>query len=212
MSGPVHAIIISQGSELTRGEIQDSNARFLAAALTARGVTIVGIEVSPDEPGLIAAALGRAAGRAELVICTGGLGPTVDDRTAEAVGIAFGMPLEMREDALGQIVAHWERRGRRMPEASRKLALLPKGCAILANPIGTAPGFRVRTGGTDLYFLPGVPHDKVTLRTARHRTPSDSVCLPECRTSKARAEGEGAHCAERILTGICPSPQPAIAL
>ena len=95
--------------------------------------------------------------RAELVIITGGLGPTGDDLTREGIAAAIGQPLEESADALGRIRAFFERWRRDMPESNRIQAMIPKGCTVIPNPRGTAPGIAYQNGTRRLYSLPGVP-------------------------------------------------------
>jgi nicotinamide-nucleotide amidase len=151
--------VLSIGTELTRGELVNSNAAWLGAELTAIGFEVVEHLVIDDDRARIASALAGLKERTRVVVATGGLGPTTDDLTTEAVASALGVPL-LRDDAsLEHIRRRFERAGRTMTASNAKQADFPEGADILPNPIGTAPGFGVRLGDCVAYFLPGVPHE-----------------------------------------------------
>lgn len=152
-------VIVSQGDELTTGAVADTNAAFIAGRLWDLGLTVRRVMTAPDELAEITAVLAAAAGLAPIVICTGGLGPTRDDLTAEAAAAAFGRELRLNAEALAQVEAAFVSRGRVMNPTNRKQAVLPEGASILENRWGTAPGFRVDHAGTALFFLPGVPRE-----------------------------------------------------
>jgi len=157
---PSHAFIISQGEELLTGQTVDTNANYLADQLTRLGLSVRGAITAGDRIDAIARAFVLAGREAEVVLCTGGLGPTSDDLTAEAVVEAFGGGLMLNPTALNQIRARYVARGRPMAACNEKQALLPQGATLLPNPLGTAPGFMVQTvGGCRVFCLPGVPHE-----------------------------------------------------
>jgi len=151
--------VVSQGEELVSGSTVDTNAGWIAREMRDRGFEPGRFTVVGDVRDHIRDVLSEAAGRAEVVICTGGLGPTTDDLTAEAAAEAFRTTLALDEVALGQVEARYASRGRVMPPANRKQALLPVGCSVLENRWGTAPAFRIEHEGCVLYFLPGVPSE-----------------------------------------------------
>ena len=134
------AEIFSQGDEVVTGEIVDTNAAWLAEALTGMGFEIARHTAVGDRLDELIQLLREIAERADLCVCTGGLGPTCDDLTAEAVSRAFGRPLAMDSVALGQIEDWFRRMGRNMSAVNRKQALLPAGAVRLDNAWGTAPG------------------------------------------------------------------------
>lgn len=152
-------VIVSQGDELTTGAVADTNAAFIAGRLWDLGLTVRRVMTAPDELAEITAVLAAAAALAPIVICTGGLGPTRDDLTAEAAAAAFGRALALDPEALAQVEAAFVSRGRPMNPTNRKQAVLPVGASVLENRWGTAPGFRVDHEGTALFFLPGVPRE-----------------------------------------------------
>lgn len=155
----IEAVILSQGDELLTGQTVDTNSAWLADRLWALGVPVRRGMSAPDRMNDLVDILRLAAGLAPVVVCTGGLGPTRDDLTAEAVGLAFDRPLALDAEALAQVHARYATWGRKPNEAAEKQALLPKGAIVLENRWGTAPGFRVDVGGTSLYFMPGVPRE-----------------------------------------------------
>jgi len=151
--------VLSIGTELTRGELTNSNAAWLGAELTALGFEVTEHAVVDDDRGRIVDALKRLALRARVVVSTGGLGPTTDDVTTEAVATALGAPLARDAASLDHIRRRVERAGRTMTASNAKQADFPAGADILPNPIGTAPGFGVRIGECVAFFLPGVPRE-----------------------------------------------------
>ena len=153
------AEIFSQGDEVVTGEIADTNAAWLAEALTGMGFDIARHTTVGDRLEALIDVLREISARADLCLCTGGLGPTCDDLTAEAVSRAFDLPLTMDPVALGQIEDWFRRMGRDMPAVNRKQALLPEGAVRLDNAWGTAPGFAVTAGRCRFYFMPGVPRE-----------------------------------------------------
>lgn len=149
--------LLSIGTELTRGELVDTNAAWLSAELTATGFSVVEQCTVSDDVNSIASAIQRLAGRAGLVISTGGLGPTSDDLTSEAAAAAAGLELERNTTAIQRLRLRYEARGIELTEARLSQADYPKDSELLDNPVGTADGFVVRVSDTPCFFLPGVP-------------------------------------------------------
>lgn len=153
------AEVLCIGSELLLGNILNSNARWLAEALAALGIPHFRQTVVGDNGQRLQEAVREASRRCRLLITTGGLGPTTDDLTTQAIADCFGQSLELREDVLDTIMARYKaRRGQPIPASNRKQALLPKGATVIPNPAGTAPGmiWEPRPGFVVLTF-PGVP-------------------------------------------------------
>jgi nicotinamide-nucleotide amidase len=155
--------VLSIGTELTRGELVNSNAAWLGAELTAIGFEVVEHVVVDDDRARVVSVLAGLKERARVVVATGGLGPTTDDLTTEAVASALGVPLVRDDASLEHIRRRFERAGRTMTASNAKQADFPDGADILPNPIGTAPGFGVRLGECVAYFLPGVPQEMATM-------------------------------------------------
>jgi nicotinamide-nucleotide amidase len=155
------AEIIAIGSELLLGETVDTNSAYIARQLTSLGVNLFRKAVIGDNQSRIAQAIAEALGRADLVICTGGLGPTVDDMTREAVAMALGRELERRDELVAQIEARFSAMGRTMSPSNLRQAYVPggPGVTVIENPRGTAPSFVVEDARGTVIVLPGVPHE-----------------------------------------------------
>lgn len=154
------AEILSIGSELTVGETRDTNAGELAAALTAEGVIVGRIVALPDRLDIVSGAFTTAFERADLVVSTGGLGPTPDDLTRESIAQAVGETVEVDPELEAWLRGRWERRGIPMPEINVKQAWRIPSCEPLANPNGSAPGWFVsRPDGGVAVALPGPPRE-----------------------------------------------------
>jgi nicotinamide-nucleotide amidase len=151
--------VLSIGTELTRGELVNSNAAWLGAELTSVGFEVMEHAVIDDDVARIVEALRRLSARASVVVATGGLGPTSDDVTAKAVAAALNVGLARDESSLEAIRRRFEKAGRTMSPSNEKQADFPQGAEVLPNAAGTAPGFAVRMGKCTLYFLPGVPRE-----------------------------------------------------
>jgi nicotinamide-nucleotide amidase len=155
----MRAEIISTGTELLLGQIDDTNATYLARQLRDLGIDLFFRTTVGDNELRIAGALDLALSRADLAIMTGGLGPTVDDVTREAVARVTGRPLVLHPELLAQIEAFFCRVGSRMTDNNRRQACLPEGCIPIENPVGTAPAFIVEDEKGTIITLPGVPHE-----------------------------------------------------
>jgi len=151
------AEILGVGTELLYGETLDTNTAEIARSLKPYALKVERTLRVADEVAPLAREVEEAFARARLVVLSGGLGPTPDDVTREAVALALGEPLELDEAVLGEIEAFFRARGRAMPEANRKQAMRIPSATWLKNPRGTAPGWWVRKGGNDLVLLPGPP-------------------------------------------------------
>jgi nicotinamide-nucleotide amidase len=150
---------IAIGDEILRGEVVDSNSAYLGAALLQAGLRLARAHALADEIDEIAGALRAAAERAHAVVVSGGLGPTADDRTAEAAALAFGRPLALHAPTLDRIRSIFAARGYPLTPNNEKQALVPEGAEVIENPKGTAPAFALKAGGCELFFLPGVPRE-----------------------------------------------------
>ena len=155
----IEVVLLAQGNELTTGQTVDTNSNWLATKLWALGLTVRRVICAPDRMDDLVEILRDSARLAAVVISTGGLGPTRDDLTAEAVSRAFAQPLRLDEGAMAQVEARYRTFNRTMPEVNRKQAILPEGARVLENRWGTAPAFSVEAEGAILYFMPGVPRE-----------------------------------------------------
>lgn len=153
------AEIITIGTEILLGEIVDTNTRHIARVLRGLGVDLYRTITIGDNLDRIASAIRESMERAEIVITTGGLGPTVDDPTRDAVARAVGVQTEFREELWEQVVAVIGRYGRKPAENQKRQAYVPKGAIAINNPVGTAPAFIVETERNAVISLPGVPRE-----------------------------------------------------
>jgi len=155
----MNAQILSIGNELTLGQTVDTNAPWLAQRLADAGILCTRQVTVADDRADIAREIADAAQSADLLLVTGGLGPTPDDLTREALADAMNVELEFRPECFAQIEAYFQSRGRPMHPQNRRQAMCPRGATPLSNPHGTAPGVRARIGRTDIYLMPGVPRE-----------------------------------------------------
>ena len=173
-------MILVIGSELLTPQKLDTNSLFLTEQLNAHGVAVRYKLVVGDDEDDLATAIRDAVSRADLVVTTGGLGPTDDDVTRMAVAKAFGLALREDPDVVSLIRTRFQSLGLEMPDLNRRQALVPDGAAILPNPRGTAPGLWIERGDVICLLLPGPPRElcpmfeevlsaRIAERTAGHR-------------------------------------------
>ena len=158
------AEIIAVGTELLLGNITNTNASEISRALSAVGVNVFWHTVVGDNPERLREALDIARKRADVILTTGGLGPTYDDLTKQTVCETFGKPLVLREDVLEHIRTYFARNVHlTMPENNRQQAEFPADCVIFDNPVGTAPGCAFEAEGVHVLMLPGPPFEMRTM-------------------------------------------------
>ena len=154
------AELIAVGTELLLGNIANTDAQILSEKLSALGITVLHHTVVGDNPERLAEALETARRRADIIITTGGLGPTYDDLTKQTICRTFGRELELHQDILEEIRTWFETKlGKRMPENNVQQAMLPVNCTVFDNPVGTAPGCAFQEGGVHVLMLPGPPFE-----------------------------------------------------
>jgi nicotinamide-nucleotide amidase len=153
------AEIIVVGSEFFTRFKPDSNSLWLTEQLERRGVKVLAKRIVADDLGSLTAAYRETAARVDLVVSTGGLGPTEDDRTRDAISAALGLPLIFHQEIVDDIGAKFALRGRVMAENNERQAYIPQGAEVLDNPNGTAPGFYLAAGPAMLLVLPGPPRE-----------------------------------------------------
>lgn len=164
---PIHdAEILAVGSELLVGETRDTNSGDLARALTELGVEVLRSSQLPDDLGVVSEALAAALTRADLVVTSGGLGPTPDDLTREAVAAVLGLEPEVDPDLARWLEQLWARRGLPFPASNIKQAWLIPGAEALPNPNGTAPGWWLDTSDAVIVALPGPPRELLPMWSA----------------------------------------------
>jgi competence/damage-inducible protein CinA-like protein len=157
----MQAEIISIGEELLSGDtdIVDTNSVFIAKQLRAIGVRVVYKTTVGDHEERIAEVILNALGRADFLITTGGLGPTVDDMTRQGIAVAVNQPLDLNQTLLDGIAEKFKKFGVRMSDNNRVQAMLPRGATPIDNPVGTAPGFITQYAGRVIFSVPGVPRE-----------------------------------------------------
>jgi competence/damage-inducible protein CinA-like protein len=153
------AEIITIGTEILLGEIVDTNARDIARKLRDAGIDLYRKTTVGDNVNRISMAIQQAMERCEVIITTGGLGPTVDDPTRQAVAQAIGVELEYRPELWRQIKDRFKRFGRIPTENNKRQAYIPAGATAIENAVGTAPSFLVESSGVVIISLPGVPRE-----------------------------------------------------
>ena len=185
----MRAEIISIGDEILYGQIADTNSPFIAEKLTGEGIEVIFSTSVGDDINKIAEAFSTAGSRADVIIATGGLGPTSDDLTKKAVVKVFRRNLVFHEEILKEIEKSFEKRGLSMPKINQNQALLPQGAKPLANRWGVAPGIFIEEGNSLFFVLPGVPLEmrwmleNEVLPILRSRKPESFVIQRKLRTT-----------------------------
>ena len=152
MQNPTAAMLVI-GDEILSGRTRDSNLHHIAGALTAAGIDLVEARVVPDDHARIVAAVNDLRGRVDHLFTSGGIGPTHDDITADAIAAAFGVAIGVRDDARALLAAHYQRTGLPLTEARLRMARIPDGAVLIDNPVSAAPGFSVG----NVHVMAGVP-------------------------------------------------------
>jgi competence/damage-inducible protein CinA-like protein len=208
------AEIITIGTELLLGDIVDSNAASLGRALRSIGLDLFRTSSVGDNPERIAAAVTEASRRAQVVITTGGLGPTVDDATREGIARALQRPLEFHPELWQQIRHRFAQFGRTPTENNRRQATLPQGAVAIENPVGTAPAFWLGQASGVIIALPGVPGEMQALLEAfvlpflRDRYPGAGVI----RSRLLRTAGAGESWIDDQIQDLETRPNPTVGL
>jgi nicotinamide-nucleotide amidase len=155
-----NAVILSTGDELTTGKVLDTNSAVIAGQLFLLGIKVAAVLKVGDDPGKLLWAFARASELGDLIIGSGGLGPTADDLTTEMIARFIGQPLVRDEQVATGLKSRFAARGIPWTDNNLKQALFPKGAVIVPNPVGTAPGFHVTVGeNKHLFWLSGVPQE-----------------------------------------------------
>jgi nicotinamide-nucleotide amidase len=208
----MRAEIVSVGTELLLGHITDTNASWLAQQLSQLGIDNYYVSAIGDNLGRLTEHLQRAWERSELIVITGGVGPTEDDLTREAISALLGEPMVVQPDLEVALRAFFARRGVSMPESNVKQATLIASARVLENPVGTAPGWWVERDGRVIVAMPGVPGEmfrmwehQVVPRLRQRQ--GGSVILT--RTFKVVSLGESA--VEELLKPLLAQTNPTIA-
>ena len=152
MSNPTAAMLVI-GDELLSGRTRDANMHYLAQELTKVGITLCEVRIVRDDQASIVAALNALREAYDTVITSGGIGPTHDDITADCVAAAFGVSIDIRDDARALLQAHYDSRGIEFNAARQRMARIPDGATLIENPVSIAPGFSIG----NVHVLAGVP-------------------------------------------------------
>lgn len=155
----MNAEILAVGTEIILGDILNTNARYLSQRLSLEGINVFFHTACGDNPARLSSALDIALDRSDMVIMTGGLGPTYDDLTKETVAGKFGLPMELHQPSLERIEGFFTRMGRPMTDNNRKQAMMPRGALVFENQWGTAPACAIDEGGKIVIMLPGPPRE-----------------------------------------------------
>lgn len=157
------AEIICVGTELLMGQVLNTNEQFIAAHLTEAGIALNHSSVVGDNPERLKELLNLAKSRADIIIMTGGLGPTDDDLTKETVAQSFGKKLVFHPECMDKMIAYLKEAGRNLTKNNEKQAYLPEGCIVVENNNGTAPGCIIEEGNKAAVMLPGPPREMVPM-------------------------------------------------
>ena len=152
MPNPTAAMLVI-GDEILSGRTRDANMHHLATRLTETGIDLREVRVVSDDHDAIVAAVRALSAAWDHVFTSGGIGPTHDDITADAIGAAFGVAVDVREDARALLQAHYDRSGSELNAARLRMARIPNGAALIDNPVSTAPGFTLG----NVHVMAGVP-------------------------------------------------------
>ena len=153
MQNPTAAMLVI-GDEILSGRTRDANMHFLAGELTQHGIDLREVRIVSDVHSAIVAAVNALRGAFDHVFTSGGIGPTHDDITADAIAAAFGVGIDVRADARALLAAHYARSGTELNAARLRMARIPDGAALIDNPISTAPGFTLG----NVHVMAGVPN------------------------------------------------------
>lgn len=213
MTATLTAAVVAIGDELLLGDVINTNAAWLGAALASVGVPVVSSVMVGDDLAPLEQAVRRALTDADVVILTGGLGPTSDDRTRTAVAAVAGVPLERSaaiEDKVRRLYASYD-----VPMVAEQVLVqadVPRGATALDNPAGTAPGLRLQLGDALLYALPGPPHElhAVFDGSVRGELAERSGTVLITRTLRTAGLGESAVAA--LVEPVVSPPPPGVAL
>jgi nicotinamide-nucleotide amidase len=205
----VRAELLSIGTELLLGQIVDTNSAYLAGRLARLGIDLLHTSTVGDNLGRATDTLQRAIARSDLVVCTGGLGPTEDDLTREAIAAALAETPAVDPTLATELEAWFAGRGAPMPERNRKQAWLIPSARALSNPLGTAPGWDVRRNGKRIVAMPGVPREMTRMWEVEVEPTLGDGSMLRWRTLKLLGIGESS--VEEALDELVRSTAPTVA-
>jgi nicotinamide-nucleotide amidase len=207
----MRAYIISIGSELIQGALTDTNATWLAREFISQGIELLHVVQVSDDLDRLTRTLRQAASEADLVVCTGGVGPTDDDLTREAIAALAGETPEVDSRLLETIRAYFTQRGLEMAERNAKQAWLIPSAEALPNPVGTAPGWFVRSGDAVIVAMPGVPREMFRM-WKEQALPRIAPLLPNrvFRSTNLRTLGIGESAVAQVLGDLTKQTNPYV--
>ena len=207
----MRAYVLSIGSELMGGHLTDTNSTFLAQELAAQGIELLHVVQVGDDLERLTRTLSTALDDADLVICTGGIGPTDDDLTREAICALAGETPVVDEDIVTGIREFFAQRGLEMPERNAKQAWVIPCAEVLPNPVGTAPGWLARIGDSMVVAMPGVPREMFRMwREQALPRISSRLTGRVYRSANLRTLGIGESAVSQLLGELTRRPQPYI--
>jgi nicotinamide-nucleotide amidase len=165
MTKTILAELLTIGDEILYGQIVDTNSQWMSVELSNAGIKVIRKTTVGDQEDEIIAAFAEAEKRADIILITGGLGPTNDDLTKPCLAKYFDCKLEMHQEALAEVTAFFVQRGRELTEVNRQQAALPVCCEKITNSLGTAPGMWFDRNGKVFVSMPGVPHEMKRMMT-----------------------------------------------
>lgn len=207
----MRAYILSIGTELVHGRLTDTNATYLAQELLRAGIELLHVIQTGDDLPRLTNVLRSASADADLIICTGGVGPTADDLTREAIAELVGEIPEIDPDILASIEGFFAARGMKMPVQNGKQAWIIPSAIALDNPVGTAPGWFVRHGNVTVVAMPGVPREMFRM-WKEQAFPRILADLPPRAVSAItfRTLGIGESAAEHEIADLVAIPNPTV--
>jgi len=195
----MNAEILCVGTEILLGDIINTNAAYISRGLANCGVGCYYQSVVGDNPGRLSESLKLALSRADMVVTTGGLGPTYDDLTKETVATYFGLDMELHQPSLDRMIAMFSRGSRPFTKNNEKQAYMPKGATIFKNDRGTAPGLAVEKDGKIVIMLPGPPNEMTAMFDNQVRPFLQSRSSQVLRSSTIHIFGMGESAVEDVL-------------
>ncbi|MXQ06580.1 competence/damage-inducible protein A [Alphaproteobacteria bacterium GH1-50] len=197
MANPTAAMLVI-GDEILSGRTRDANMHHLAGRLTEMGIDLKEVRVVSDDHDAIVSAVRALSGSYAHVFTSGGIGPTHDDITADAVAAAFGAGIDVRADALERLQAHYDRQGTQINDARRRMARIPDGAALIDNPISAAPGFSIG----NVHVMAGVPAIFEAMVASLLPTLTGGAPLRSVTLRIARGEGDVAAALSALATDM----------
>ncbi len=207
----MNAEILAVGTEILLGDIVNTNAQYLSKELSSLGINVFFHTVVGDNENRLETALELAFSRSEIVITTGGLGPTYDDITKETAAKLLNIPLELNEQVLNTIKNYFSKAGKEMTVSNNKQAYFPQGATILYNECGTAPGFFIKKDNNILIMLPGPPNEMKSMFSLSAKPLLQKLSDGILVSCEVRLFGIGEASAEEKIAHLTKSKNPTLA-